>query len=44
MLPYKYILPVDDWVHHGVEEGEQLGNLGEVVEGHIHVKLKKKMK
>ena len=35
------LLPVNDWVHHGVKEGEQLGDLGEVVENYTNIKLKK---
>ena len=33
-------LPVDDGVHHGVEEGEHLGHLAEVVERQVNVELK----
>ena len=31
--------PVDDGVEHGVDDGEQLGDPGEVVEGLAHIEL-----
>ena len=33
-------LPVNNGVHHGVEEGEHLGHLAEVVERQVNVELK----